>query len=84
MLFLLFLISDLHFLISAAIADIFNPIAKLVIPIGIRSEEVKFEIKIHPVVIVEGKIRKCLIQFRVVQTFLPFLFINSFCFISSK
>ena len=57
MLFLLFLISDLHFLISAAIADIFNPIAKLVFPIGIRSEEVKFEIKIHPVVIVEGKIR---------------------------
>ena len=55
------LIIELSFLIRAAIElifnQIFNPIAELVIPIGIPIEEVKTEIEIHPV-IVEGKIRK--------------------------
>ena len=55
------LITELFFLIRAAIElifnQIFNPIAELVIPIGIPIEEVKTEIEIHPV-IVEGKIRK--------------------------
>ena len=35
-----------------------NPIAVLLIPIGIPIKEEKPEIEIHPV-IVEGKIRKC-------------------------
>ena len=53
-----FLIIDLNLLIPAAIAQIFNPIAELLISIGIPNKEAKAEIKIHPI-IVEAKIRKC-------------------------
>ena len=53
-----FLIIDLYFLIPAAIAQIFNPIAELVILIGIPSKEAKAEIEILPV-IAETKTRKC-------------------------
>ena len=50
---------DLYFLIPAAIAQISNSIAELIIPIaGIPSKEAKIEIELHPV-IVEAKIRKC-------------------------
>ena len=55
---LFFLIVDLYFLILAAVAQIFNPITELVIPIGIPSKEAKTEIEIYQV-IVEAKIRKC-------------------------
>ena len=55
---LFFLIIDSYFLISAAIAQIFNLMADLVIPIGIPSKEAKSEIQIDPV-IVEAKIKKC-------------------------
>ena len=55
---LFFLIIDLRFLIPAVIAQIFNPIAELVIPIGTPSKEAKVEIEIHPV-IVEVKIMEC-------------------------
>ena len=58
MYFFFFLIIDLYFLIPAAIAQIFNPIAELVIPIGIPIKEAKAESEMHPV-IVEAKIRKC-------------------------
>ena len=54
---LLFLIIDLYFLITAVIAQIFNSIAELVIPIGIPMREAKAETEIHPE-IVEPKIRK--------------------------
>ena len=50
-----FLIIDSPFLIPTTIAQIFNPIAVLVIPIGIPTKEAKAEIEIHP----EAKIRKC-------------------------
>ena len=53
-------------MIPAAIAQIFNPIAELLIPIGIPSKEAKAEIEIH-LVIVEAKI-----SFRVVQPLLCF------------
>ena len=53
-----FLIIGLYFLIPAAIAQIFNPIAELVIPIGIPNKEAKAEAQIHPL-IGEAKIRKC-------------------------
>ena len=56
--FFFFLIIDLYFLIPAAIAQMFNPVAELVIPIEIPRKEAKAEIKIHPL-IVEAKIRKC-------------------------
>ena len=56
--FIIFLIIDLYFLIAAVIAQIFNPIADLLIPIGITFKEAKAEIEMHPV-IVEPKIRKC-------------------------
>ena len=48
--FFLFLIIHLHFLIPAAIAQIFNPIAELLIPIEILIKEAKVEIEIHPVI----------------------------------
>ena len=53
--FFLFLIIELHFLIPAAIAQIFNPIGELVVPIGIPTKEAKAEMKIHSV-IAESKI----------------------------
>ena len=56
--FFFFLMTDLYFLIPVAIAQIFNPIAELVIPIGIPTKEAKSEMEIHPV-IVEAKIRNC-------------------------
>ena len=40
--------------------QLFNPIEKHVIPIGIPIQEAKAEIEIHPA-IAEVKIRKCLI-----------------------
>ena len=39
--FFFFLIIDLYFLTPAVIAQIFNPIAGLVIPIGIPTKEAK-------------------------------------------
>ena len=45
-----FLIFDLCLLIPAAIAQSFNPIAELVIPIGIPIKEAKSKIEIHPVI----------------------------------
>ena len=45
MLLFIFGIIDLSFLISAAIQQIFNSIAELVIPIGIPSKETKAEIE---------------------------------------
>ena len=50
----------IYYLVPPVIAQIFNPIAELVIPIGILTKELKAEIKIDPVN-VEAKIRKCLI-----------------------
>ena len=49
--FFFFLIIDLYFLIPAVIAQIFNPIAELVLPKGIQSIEVKSETEMHPVVV---------------------------------
>ena len=43
--FLFFLIIDLYFLFPAVIAQIFNPIAKLVIPTGIPTKEKKAEME---------------------------------------
>ena len=43
--FFSFLMIDLYFLVPAVIAQIFNPIAELVIPIGIPSKEAKTEIE---------------------------------------
>ena len=57
-LFFFFLIIDLYFLIPAVIAQIVNPVAELIIPIGIPKKEAKAEIEINPVV-VEAQIRKC-------------------------
>ena len=56
--FLFFLIIDLYFFIPAAIAQIFDPIAELVIPIGISGKEAKAEIEVHPGII-EARIKKC-------------------------
>ena len=55
---LVFLIIDFYFLIVAAIAQFFNPISELVIPIGIPSKETKAQIEIHSVIAV-AKIRMC-------------------------
>ena len=69
------------FLIATVIAQIFNPIAELVIPIGIPTKKAKVQMEIDPVIL-ELKIRKCSIYFRVVPTYLCFLLINSFQSIS--
>ena len=53
-----FLIRDLYFLIPAIIPQIFNPLAELVIPIGMLTKETKEELETHPV-IAEPKMRKC-------------------------
>ena len=58
MLRFLFLIIDLYFLFPAVIAQIFNPITELVIPVGIPSKEAKAEIEMHPIT-TEAKISKC-------------------------
>ena len=56
--FFFFLINDLHFLIAAVIAQIFNAFAELTIPIGIPTKEAKAEMDIHPLT-VETKINNC-------------------------
>ena len=53
-----FSIIELNILVYAAIAQVFNPIAELVISIGIPDKVAKAEMETHPV-IVEAKIRKC-------------------------
>ena len=45
--FFFFLLVDLYFLLFAVIAQIFNPIAELAIPIGVLIKEAKAEIDIH-------------------------------------
>ena len=55
--FFFLLVIDSYFLITAGIAQIFNPIAELAISIGIPSEKAKAEFEIHPVT-VEAEIRK--------------------------
>ena len=49
--FFFFLISDLYLLIPAVITQSFNPIAELVIPIGILTKEAKAEMEMHPVIV---------------------------------
>ena len=56
--FFVLLIIDLYFLIPAAVAQIFNPIAEFAIPIRIPSKEAKAEIDMHAVT-EEAKMRKC-------------------------
>ena len=56
--FSFFLIIDLYFLTPAVIKHIFNPVAELVIPIGIPAKEAKAETETHPV-IVEITISEC-------------------------
>ena len=46
----------------------FYPVVELKNPIGISTKEVKAEMEIHPVT-AKSKLKKCLIKFRVVQTF---------------
>ena len=48
-LLLFFLIIYLYFLSAAVIAQIFNPTAKLIIPVGIPTKESKSLIETHPV-----------------------------------
>ena len=50
-LFFFFLIIDLYFLVPAVIAEMFNAIAELVIPLGIPIKEAKTEIQINPVIV---------------------------------
>ena len=56
--FFFFLIIDSYFQISAIIAQISDPVAELVIPIGIPAKGAKKKMETNPVV-VEAKIRKC-------------------------
>ena len=49
--FLFFFFICLHSLIPAVITQIFNPIAELVIPVGIPTKEAKVEMETHPVIL---------------------------------
>ena len=49
--FKFFLIIDLYFLIPAVIAQIFNPIAELVIPTEVWTKKAKAETETHPVIV---------------------------------
>ena len=53
---LLFLFLN-YFLIGAVIAQIFNPVAEFITPIGLPTKEAKTEMKAHQVIL-EPKIRK--------------------------
>ena len=55
---LLFLFLNYWLLIAAVIAEIFNLITELVIPIGIPSKEAKTEVETHPVIL-KAEIRMC-------------------------
>ena len=79
--FFFILIIDLYFLIPAVITEMFFVNAELVVPTGITNKEARAEIETH-LVTVESKISKCSVYFRILQTFLCFLFIYSFCFFS--
>ena len=61
--FFFFFIFDLYFLIPAVIAQIFNPFAERLIPLGIRTKEVKAKMETHPVIV----------RWAVVLEFLEFL-----------
>ena len=51
LLFLFLNYFDLYFLIPAVIAQIYNPIAELVIPIGTTTKKAKSEMEAHPVIV---------------------------------
>ena len=55
---LFFVTIDLYFIIPAVITQIFNPIAELIIHIGIPTKEAEAEMETHPVT-VQIKISKC-------------------------
>ena len=55
---------------------LFNPIAQLIIPIGIPTKEAKAGMETHPL-LAEIAMNKCSKQFKTLRTFLCFLLINS-------
>ena len=71
MLVFFFLITDLYFLNSAVIAQIFGPIAELVVPIGIPIKDTKAEMETHTV-IVEAKIKKVFNSLELYKSFCAF------------
>ena len=81
-LFIYFLIIDLYVLIHAVCAQIFNSNAELEMPTKLPTKEAKAEMKAYPVT-AEAKISTFSIKFGTLETFLRFLRINSFRFISS-
>ena len=80
--FFCFLIIDLYLLIHAVSAVIFNPTAKLVMPIGTNEvipNKVIADIETQPVII-EDKISKWSTKFKYFYVFLCFSLIKSLCF----
>ena len=69
------------FSIPAVIAQFYNPTGEFVLPIEIPTKEEKVENETNPVT-AENKISNCSIKFKALQTFLCFLLIKSFLFIS--
>ena len=71
-----------YILIAAVITQIFNPIAELVIPIGIPAKEEKAEIIIHPVIVFQYdlKLYKPFYVFYSSVYFALFLQVNNFLF----
>ena len=79
--FLFLLIINLYYLIPAVIAQIFNPITELIIPVRIAIKKAKAEIETRPVIdiVIDPVIN--IIQNS--TTILCFLLNNLFSFISS-
>ena len=82
MFFCFFWNSDLYFLIPLVISEIFIAIAELAVPNGIPNKVTRTENETQSVT-AEFRIIKHSVQFKILQTSLCFLVVNSFCFISS-
>lgn len=66
--FIYFFLFDLYFLITAVIAQLFNPTAELAVPIEILTSEVKAEIETQ-LVIAESNKSNCSMYYEAVNVF---------------
>ena len=80
--FFFFFMIDLYFLIPAMVAQIFNPIAEIVIPTGTQTNDANAEIKTQ-LVIVEDRISK-FSTFKYLHVFLYFCSLNHYVLFYQK
>ena len=86
--FFFFLFIDLQFLVPAGTAQIFNPTAELVVPLGIPTNKAKAEMETHPVMCklqqtsgqYNSKLHKCFHASYSLMHFNLFIQLNDFLF----